>query len=64
LTPRDGGGGGISPPWFSYISGEDTDATASRAHELGGTVYGEAFNVMEFGWMAAIQDSTGAILAA
>ena len=30
--------GSISPRWFSYVSVEDTDATASRAHELGDTV--------------------------
>ena len=30
--------GSISPRWFSYVSVEDADATASRAHELGDTV--------------------------
>ena len=28
----------ISPRWFSYVSVEDADATASRAHKLGDTV--------------------------
>ena len=30
--------GSISPRWFSYVSVEDADATASRAHKLGDTV--------------------------
>jgi predicted enzyme related to lactoylglutathione lyase len=29
--------GSISPRWFSYVSVEDADATASRAHKLGDT---------------------------
>jgi len=41
--------GSISPRWFSYVSVEDTDATASRAHELGDTVYSEAFTVLDSG---------------
>ena len=30
--------GSISPRWFSYVSVEDADATASWAHKLGDTV--------------------------
>ena len=37
----------ISPHWFSYVSVEDADATASRAHGRRDTVYGEAFNVLD-----------------
>jgi hypothetical protein len=55
---------GIPPHWFSYVSVDDADATAARARELGGTVYGEAFDVMDDGRMAIIQDPTGAVLAA
>ena len=55
---------GIPPHWFSYVSVEDADATASRAVELGGTVFGEAFDVMDAGRMAIIQDPAGAVLAA
>ena len=55
---------GIPPHWFSYVSVEDADATAFRARELGGTVYGEAFDVLDSGRMAVIQDPTGAVLAA
>ncbi len=55
---------GIPPHWFSYVSVESADATASRARDLGGTVYGEAFDVLDSGRMAIIQDPTGAVLGA
>ena len=55
---------GIPPHWFHYVSVEDVDAIAARASELGGTVYGEAFDVLDSGRMAIIQDPTGAVLAA
>ena len=55
---------GIPSHWFSYMSVEDADATAARARELGGTVYGEAFDVLDAGRMAVIQDPTGAWFAA
>ena len=61
----EGREGSISSRWFSYVSIEDTDATASRTHKLGDTVYGgEAFNVLDSGRMAVIQDPTCAVLAA
>ncbi|MCA1687068.1 MAG: VOC family protein [Actinobacteria bacterium] len=55
---------GIPPHWFSYVSVEDADVTASRARELGGMVYGEAFDVGGDGRMAVIGDPTGAMLGA
>ena len=55
---------GTPSHWFHYVSVEDADATAARASELGGTVYGEAFDVLDSGRMAIIQDPTGAVLAA
>ena len=55
---------GVPPYWFSYVSVDDADAVASRARELGGTVYGEAFDVLDAGRMAVIQDPTGAVLGA
>ena len=42
---------------------EDADATARKARELGGTVHGEAFDVLEAGRIAIIEDLTGAVLA-
>ncbi len=55
---------GVAPNWFSYVSVGDADAIASRARELGGTVYGEAFDVLDAGRMAVIGDPTGAVLGA
>ncbi len=55
---------GVPPYWFSYVSVDDADAIASRARELGGTVYGEAFDVLDSGRMAVVQDPTGAVLGA
>jgi len=60
----EGREGSISPRLFSYVSVENTDTTASRAHELGDTVYGEAFTVLDSGQMAVVQDPTCAVLAA
>jgi uncharacterized protein len=53
---------GISPHWFSYVSVEDADASASRARELGGAVYGEPFDVDGDGREAVIEDPSGAVL--
>ena len=51
---------GVPPTWNSYVSVQDADATADRAKELGGTVHAPAFDVMEAGRMAVIQDPQGA----
>ena len=56
--------GGIPPQWLSHVSVEDASAIVSRARELGGTVYVEAFDVGEQGRFAIIQDPSGAVLAA
>lgn len=55
---------GIPSHWLSHVSVEDADATAARAEELGGTAFGGAFDVMDAGRMAVIQDPAGALLAA
>ena len=55
---------GIPPHWFSYVRVENADATAARARELGGMVFGEAFDVLDAGRIASIQDPSGAMLAA
>jgi predicted enzyme related to lactoylglutathione lyase len=56
--------GDLPPQWLSPVSVEDADAIVSRARELGGTVYGEAFDVGEQGRFAIVQDPSGAVLAA
>ncbi len=55
---------GVPPHWFSYVSVQDADATASRARELGGTVHGGVFDSYAGARMAIIQDPAGAVLAA
>ena len=54
---------GVPPYWLSYVSVEDADAGAARARELGGTVHGGAFDVLDAGRMALVEDPTGARLA-
>ncbi len=56
--------GGAPPQWLSHLCVEDADATVSRARELGGTVYGEVFDVGEQGRFAIVQYPSGAALAA
>jgi predicted enzyme related to lactoylglutathione lyase len=51
---------GAPPAWQSYVTVASADAAAERAGELGGTVHAPAFDVMEAGRMAVIQDPEGA----
>jgi hypothetical protein len=55
---------GVPPTWNSYVSVESADAAAERARELGGNVHAPAFDVMQAGRMAVIQDPQGAFLLA
>lgn len=54
---------GVPPRWLSYVSVEDAEASAARAREFGGAVHGGAFEVMDAGRMAIVEDPTGAQLA-
>ena len=49
--------------WNSYVTVESADASAAAAKEQGGTVAMEAFDVMDVGRMAVVQDPTGAFFA-
>jgi predicted enzyme related to lactoylglutathione lyase len=51
---------GVPPTWNSYVTVESADAAAERAGELGATVHAPAFDVMDAGRMAVIQDPQGA----
>ena len=51
----------VPPHWNLYICVASADATAAKAAELGGTVIAPAFDVMNYGRMAVIQDPTGAV---
>jgi len=52
---------GVPPNWHSYVTVESADDAAARAKDLGATLLSEAFDVMDVGRMAIIQDPTGAI---
>ena len=49
--------------WNSYVTVESADDSAASAREHGGTVVMEAFDVMDVGRMAVVQDPTGAFLS-
>jgi uncharacterized protein len=51
---------GVPPIWNSYISVEDADSAVARATELGATAHAPAFDVLEAGRMAVLQDPQGA----
>src|SRR3954452_14809095 len=51
---------GVPPAWNNYVWVDSADATAERAAELGGKVHAPAFDVLEAGRMAVIQDPQGA----
>jgi predicted enzyme related to lactoylglutathione lyase len=51
---------GVPPMWNSYVTVESADAAASKAAELGASVHAPAFDVMDAGRMAVIQDPQGA----
>jgi predicted enzyme related to lactoylglutathione lyase len=53
---------GVPPHWNSYITVDDVDAVSARVEELGGTLHAPPFDVMDAGRMAAISDSTGAVV--
>ena len=51
---------GVPPLWNSYVTVDSADAAADRAQKLGATVHAPAFDVMDVGRMAVIQDPQGA----
>jgi predicted enzyme related to lactoylglutathione lyase len=54
---------GAPPHWLSYICVGSAEDTARRATGLGGTVLVEAFDVLDVGRMAVIQDPSAAVVA-
>jgi uncharacterized protein len=52
---------GVPPHWGSYVAVADADAAAKRAQELGAKVLAPAFDVMDAGRMAVLQDPTGGV---
>jgi uncharacterized protein len=53
---------GIPSHWNLYVTVDNADQAASKAAELGGKVLQPAFDVMDAGRMAVVQDPTGAVL--
>jgi uncharacterized protein len=51
---------GAPPAWNSYVTVESADAAVDKATELGGSAHAPAFDVMDAGRMAVLQDPTGA----
>ena len=51
---------GMPPCWMPYVSVENAADAAARARSAGGTVLKDAFDVMDIGSMAVLQDPTGA----
>ena len=51
---------GVPPHWMLYVSVDNADATVAKAQAAGGKVIAPAFDVMNFGRMAVLQDPTGA----
>jgi predicted enzyme related to lactoylglutathione lyase len=51
---------GAPPLWNSYVAVQSADEAAERAKALGATVHAPAFDVMEAGRMAVMQDPQGA----
>ena len=54
---------GVPPHWNAYVAVADADQSAKRAQELGGKVLAPAFDVMDAGRMAVLQDPQGAVIS-
>ena len=55
---------GVPPHWMLYIQVDSADDAAAKAEKLGAKVLAPAFDVMDVGRMAVLQDPTGAIFVA
>ncbi len=51
---------GIPPHWNSYVAVASADEAAAKAKTLGGNILADAFDVMDVGRMAIVQDPLGA----
>jgi predicted enzyme related to lactoylglutathione lyase len=51
---------GVPPHWMLYIAVNSADEAATKAAQLGGKVLAPAFDVLDVGRMAILQDPTGA----
>ena len=53
----------VPPHWNAYVSVTSADDAVRRAQELGGKVLAAAFDVLDVGRMAVLQDPTGAVFS-
>jgi predicted enzyme related to lactoylglutathione lyase len=51
---------GVPPHWLIYISVDNADASTAKAKQVGGKILAPAFDVMDAGRMAVMEDPTGA----
>ena len=51
---------GVSPHWMLYVSTANADQSQEKAKQAGGAILQPAFDVMQNGRMAVLQDPTGA----
>ncbi|HEU4414507.1 MAG TPA: VOC family protein [Candidatus Angelobacter sp.] len=54
---------GVPPHWMLYIAVENADQAVTKVAQIGGTVLAPAFDVMDIGRMAVVQDPTGGIFS-
>jgi uncharacterized protein len=54
---------GIPPRWTNYVTVADADGAAAGARGLGGAVVNDAFDVMDLGRMAVLEDPQRAVFA-
>jgi predicted enzyme related to lactoylglutathione lyase len=54
---------GVPPNWLAYVRVDSADAAAAHAAAAGGQVLAPAFDVMDLGRMAVLQDPTGGVFA-
>jgi predicted enzyme related to lactoylglutathione lyase len=52
----------VPPHWNLYIAVDNADEAAAKAAQAGGKVMAPAFDVMDVGRMAVVQDPTGAVV--
>lgn len=56
-------GHGVPPHWTAYVSVASADESAKKAEELGGKLMMPAFDIMDAGRMAVVEDPSGGKLA-
>jgi len=61
--PAEAKQGGTPPMWMSYIGTDNTDETARRIAQFGGTVHKQPWDIADGGRIAIVADPQGAVFA-